>query len=231
MKDIEVMKSLEGISSDGTSAEAQCMSFSPKRDCENSNKHFITDGRKEKSLGLMSLKFLMLFLTTAPKVLNLDLAAKVLIGNSNSEILNGDESIKFKTKVRRLYDIANILSSLGLIQKVYVTELRGRKPAFQYIGPDLKDFEEDGIECENFLSLQSFMNENSSSSSVQNDSENSHASTSKREAKSKLTRHASLQDICEVAELERVKMFSDENKSSFNIASTFGVQSAIKLDF
>ncbi|XP_067142304.1 transcription factor E2F7-like isoform X3 [Centruroides vittatus] len=167
MKDIEVMKSLEGNSSDGTSAEAQCMSFSPKKDRENSNKHFLTDGRKEKSLGLMSLKFLMLFLTTAPKVLNLDLAAKVLIGNSNSEILNGDESIKFKTKVRRLYDIANILSSLGLIQKVYVTELRGRKPAFQYIGPDLKDFEEDGIECENFLSLQSFMNENSLSSSVQ----------------------------------------------------------------
>ena len=38
-------------------------------------------------------------------------------------------------KIRRLYDIANILSSLELICKVHVTGVRGRKPAFQYIGP------------------------------------------------------------------------------------------------
>jgi len=38
-------------------------------------------------------------------------------------------------KVRRLYDIANVLTSLGLIKKVHVTEERGRKPAFKWIGP------------------------------------------------------------------------------------------------
>lgn len=38
-------------------------------------------------------------------------------------------------KVRRLYDIANVLTSLGLITKVHVTEERGRKPAFKWIGP------------------------------------------------------------------------------------------------
>uniref|UniRef100_A0A4W5PFU4 Transcription factor E2F7 n=1 Tax=Hucho hucho TaxID=62062 RepID=A0A4W5PFU4_9TELE len=38
-------------------------------------------------------------------------------------------------KVRRLYDIANVLTSLGLIKKVHVREERGRKPAFKWIGP------------------------------------------------------------------------------------------------
>ena len=43
-----------------------------------------------------------------------------------------------KTRIRRLYDIANILQSLQLIQKVQVTEANGiKKPAFQYIGPDI----------------------------------------------------------------------------------------------
>lgn len=45
----------------------------------------------------------------------------------------------FIAKIRRLYDIANILTSLHLIEKVHVTELRGRKPAFQYIGPNVDD--------------------------------------------------------------------------------------------
>ena len=42
---------------------------------------------------------------------------------------------------RRLYDIANILHSLGLIRKVQVTGARGRKSAFQYIGPDVAGVE------------------------------------------------------------------------------------------
>ena len=41
-------------------------------------------------------------------------------------------------KIRRLYDIANILTSLDLIRKVHVTQLKGRKPAFKYIGPDVQ---------------------------------------------------------------------------------------------
>lgn len=40
-------------------------------------------------------------------------------------------------KVRRLYDIANVLRSLKLIDKVHVTcEERGRKPAFEWVGPE-----------------------------------------------------------------------------------------------
>ena len=43
-----------------------------------------------------------------------------------------------KTRIRRLYDIANILQSLHLIQKVQITESHGaRKPAFEYIGPNV----------------------------------------------------------------------------------------------
>lgn len=37
-------------------------------------------------------------------------------------------------KVRRLYDIANVLTSLNLIKKVHVREERGRKPAFEWLG-------------------------------------------------------------------------------------------------
>lgn len=88
--------------------------------------------RKDKSLGIMSQKFLMLFLVSKSNTVNLDLSAKILIGDDNLEKL---ESSKFKTKIRRLYDIANILTSLKLIQKVHVTEIRGRKPAFRYTGP------------------------------------------------------------------------------------------------
>lgn len=40
-------------------------------------------------------------------------------------------------KIRRLYDIANVLSSLDLIKKVHVNEERGRKPAFKWTGPDV----------------------------------------------------------------------------------------------
>ena len=44
-----------------------------------------------------------------------------------------------KTRIRRLYDIANILQSLHLIQKVQITEGNGiKKPAFQYIGPNME---------------------------------------------------------------------------------------------
>jgi len=42
------------------------------------------------------------------------------------------EDQKLKTKIRRLYDIANVLQSIGLIQKTSLPE--NNKPAFQWIG-------------------------------------------------------------------------------------------------
>nr|QOY46827.1 E2F transcription factor 7 [Ambystoma mexicanum] len=89
------------------------------------------NSRKDKSLRIMSQKFVMLFLVSTTNIVTLDIAAKILIEESQDV---SDQS-KFKTKVRRLYDIANVLTSLGLIKKVHVTEERGRKPAFKWIGP------------------------------------------------------------------------------------------------
>ena len=72
----------------------------------------------------------MLFLQKNAKI-NLDFAARVIHGIALPEAV-------MKTRIRRLYDIANILQSLQLIQKVQVTEANGiKKPAFQYIGPDI----------------------------------------------------------------------------------------------
>ncbi|XP_075065676.1 transcription factor E2F7 isoform X2 [Mixophyes fleayi] len=87
--------------------------------------------RKDKSLRIMSQKFVMLFLVSTTKTITLEIAAKILI----EETQDVSDHSKFKTKARRLYDIANVLTSLGLIKKVHVTEERGRKPAFKWIGP------------------------------------------------------------------------------------------------
>ncbi|XP_034273166.1 transcription factor E2F8 isoform X2 [Pantherophis guttatus] len=92
------------------------------------------NSRKDKSLRVMSQKFVMLFLQSYPQVVSLEVAAKSLIGKDHCESL--DKS-KFKTKIRRLYDIANVLSSLELIKKVHITEEKGRKPAFKWIGPNV----------------------------------------------------------------------------------------------
>ncbi|XP_063174111.1 transcription factor E2F8 [Candoia aspera] len=92
------------------------------------------NSRKDKSLRVMSQKFVMLFLMSTPQVVSLEVAAKSLIGEDHFESL--DKS-KFKTKIRRLYDIANVLSSLELIKKVHIMEEKGRKPAFKWIGPDV----------------------------------------------------------------------------------------------
>lgn len=106
------------------------------------------NSRKDKSLRVMSQKFVMLFLVSNPRVVSLDVAAKILIGED--QVADQDKN-KFKTKVRRLYDIANVLRSLKLIEKVHVTEERGRKPAFEWVGPEefpqVKDSEASASEC------------------------------------------------------------------------------------
>ncbi|XP_072511540.1 transcription factor E2F7 isoform X2 [Notamacropus eugenii] len=108
------------------SHDQQLLDFS-EPDCTSAS----ANSRKDKSLRIMSQKFVMLFLVSKTKIVTLDVAAKILIEESQDVV---DHS-KFKTKVRRLYDIANVLTSLVLIKKVHVTEERGRKPAFKWIGP------------------------------------------------------------------------------------------------
>lgn len=96
--------------------------------------------RKEKSLGVLSQRFVQLFLLAGVKAVSLDQAAIQLLGRSPCDAdplaispAEGDASKLLKTKVRRLYDIANILSSLQLIEKVHTAN---RKPAFTWLGPD-----------------------------------------------------------------------------------------------
>lgn len=96
--------------------------------------------RKEKSLGVLSQRFVQLFLMAGQTAVSLENAAVQLLGRSpsDSDPMNmspseGEASKLLKTKVRRLYDIANILTSLSLIEKVHTVN---RKPAFKWLGPD-----------------------------------------------------------------------------------------------
>ncbi|GMH01316.1 hypothetical protein Nepgr_003155 [Nepenthes gracilis] len=83
------------------------------------------DNRREKSLGLLTQNFVKLFLCSDVDMISLDDAAKVLLGNAHSSSI-------MRTKVRRLYDIANVLSSMRLIEKTHHPETR--KPAFKWLG-------------------------------------------------------------------------------------------------
>ena len=68
---------------------------------------------------------MQLFLAADSSVLSLEEAAQLLLG------AEAGDAAKLKTKVRRLYDIANVLVSLQLIEKVHVDS---RKPAFRWVG-------------------------------------------------------------------------------------------------
>ncbi|KAK4568563.1 hypothetical protein RGQ29_004111 [Quercus rubra] len=88
-------------------------------------KGLLKDNRREKSLALLTQNFVKLFVCSNAKLISLDEAAKLLLGDAhNSSIM--------RTKVRRLYDIANVLSSMKLIEKTHTTDTR--KPAFRWLG-------------------------------------------------------------------------------------------------
>ncbi|KAL6633576.1 hypothetical protein ACP70R_026247 [Stipagrostis hirtigluma subsp. patula] len=95
-----------------------------------------SDHRKEKSLGLLTQNFVKLFLTMEVDTISLDEAAKLLLGE-------GHEETNMRTKVRRLYDIANVLSSLNLIEKIQQADTR--KPAFRWLGRAGKPKGENGV--------------------------------------------------------------------------------------
>uniref|UniRef100_V5IJ05 Putative transcription factor e2f8 n=2 Tax=Ixodes ricinus TaxID=34613 RepID=V5IJ05_IXORI len=229
VKDFEFSHSLEmsqlfgGPSRDGGKSQ---MATSPDRDGDGTAQE--QDPRREKSMGIMSQRFLMLFLTSPPKTVSLDLAAKVLIGDPT---VDKTQSLLYKTKIRRLYDIANILSSLGLIHKVTVTEARGRKSAFKYIGPDigslssidevtteygsLKSPGGQGCTAQVFQLLQETQDNSNKGRFQRTRSDDlSELRRQRRGVRSNmaasrgLARHASFHDICEVAEMERRKLYS-----------------------
>ncbi|XP_063373523.1 transcription factor E2F7-like [Cydia amplana] len=93
---------------------------------------------KHKTLGVLAQRFLMLFLVEPPNALiNLEMAVRVLIDSSNKTKTSLSPEMldrQHKSKVRRLYDIANVFISIGLIEKVSGNSIL-KKPVFKYVGP------------------------------------------------------------------------------------------------
>ncbi|XP_071771493.2 transcription factor E2F8 [Centroberyx gerrardi] len=170
------------------------------------------NSRKDKSLRVMSQKFVMLFLVSNPRVVSLDVAAKILIGEDQAA---DQDKNKFKTKVRRLYDIANVLRSLKLIEKVHVTEERGRKPAFEWVGPaefpKVKDSDSSASGCP---STKRRVLE--SRASVDNCAKNLFSSPG---AKRSFTRHPSLIKLAKRVQDDRRKINSAPSSPVKNVLS------------
>jgi len=82
---------------------------------------------KEKSLGFLAIGFIKLFL---------GLKCTIPLDHAAERLTHVLERHKLKTKIRRLYDIANVFLALGIIKKAYMPN---RKPAFEWMGvPGLK---------------------------------------------------------------------------------------------
>ncbi|KAJ9588136.1 hypothetical protein L9F63_018494, partial [Diploptera punctata] len=114
----------------------------------------LPDGCTERSLGVMCQKFIMLFLiSNEANIDEIHVISTILISEGCDKPPTEDVTLpccqkaetepdtrpgRFKTKVRRLYDIANVLTSLGLICKVPSCDSSLRKPAFKYTGPQVE---------------------------------------------------------------------------------------------
>lgn len=99
-------------------------SSSSKTD-EQDNSTSKSENKREKSLLLLAQNFVKLFLCSNVDMITLDSAAVSLLGDAI-------HSTTMRTKVRRLYDIANVFSSLNLIEKTHHPD--SRKPAFRWLG-------------------------------------------------------------------------------------------------
>ncbi|GJQ08767.1 hypothetical protein GpartN1_g558.t1 [Galdieria partita] len=66
--------------------------------------------QNDKFLGVLTQRFIKLFLESSESVISFQEIIRLLLGEQ-------DKDMKSKTGIRRLYDIANILSALQLIQK------------------------------------------------------------------------------------------------------------------
>jgi hypothetical protein len=93
-------------------------------DQENSSSSKM-DQKKEKSLWLLAQNFVKMFLCSDDDLITLDSAAKALLSDS-------PDSVHMRTKVRRLYDIANVFASMNLIEKTHIPVTR--KPAYRWLG-------------------------------------------------------------------------------------------------
>ncbi|KAK8729017.1 hypothetical protein OTU49_008592 [Cherax quadricarinatus] len=199
------------------------------------------DSRREKSLGILCQKFLMLLLVSPePHVISLDNAVRKLVGEV------GEDGERLRTRGRRLYDIANVLTSLGLVKRVPTAK------AFQYVGPEVTAAASEDVSLGVLHRHSLLPSRLGSSGGKENISLGDHdvtpsnitppvqkrgrprklssdfsASTLPVAKRSKIqrtrsedintskptrkfTRHPSLHDICQVAEVEREKLIQEE---------------------
>ncbi|XP_010453626.1 PREDICTED: E2F transcription factor-like E2FD [Camelina sativa] len=83
------------------------------------------DNKKERSLWQLSQSFVKLFLCSDDDLITLDGATKALLNDPQ-------DPTTMRTKVRRLYDIANVFSSMNLIEKTHIPETK--KAAYRWLG-------------------------------------------------------------------------------------------------
>ncbi|KAL1371672.1 hypothetical protein HN51_001921 [Arachis hypogaea] len=115
----------EAFSNPGTGSQNEKSNSNSNSNSTTLSKSLKNDNRREKSLALLTQNFVKLFVCSNIEMISLDEAANLLLGDGHSSSL-------MRTKVRRLYDIANVLSSMNLIEKTHTTDTR--KPAFRWLG-------------------------------------------------------------------------------------------------
>jgi E2F/DP family winged-helix DNA-binding domain len=111
---------LAGVQAQGAPCTVPATDAAPAPDSQDE------EGRKNSGLLALSNNFLRLYMTAGTPLSLEDAGAR--IGGLESV---GVESSK--AKVRRLYDIANVLISLGLMEKTSVPDARGRT-AYRWVG-------------------------------------------------------------------------------------------------
>jgi len=93
--------------------------------CSTKGIHFLKKTfRKERSLGLICFNFISLFSLSTKCILSLEAIAEKLSTKEKSENSK-------KTKIRRLYDIANVLVAIGILKKVSVLD---KKTSYEWMG-------------------------------------------------------------------------------------------------
>ena len=135
-----------------------------------SRQHHLKDLPKEKSLGKLSNRFIQYFLVgnshvslahAATRVLNLQLESNPIISSKDGQ---------HKTKIRRLYDIANVMLSIGLLRKMddsdggFVAGLRPnhKRQFFTWAWTDLKQLRQNYVDTlheKESEVMKSFLNE------------------------------------------------------------------------
>eukprot|EP00051_Salpingoeca_urceolata_P008161 m.103921 g.103921 ORF g.103921 m.103921 type:complete len:472 (-) comp15606_c1_seq3:351-1766(-) len=90
---------------------------------------------KDSSLGVLTQRFLMMFFIAKNGIVTHEEASDVLIFACKEQIP--------KARARRLYDIANVLCSLRLIDRTSTTIGRSKKPCYRWIGRNLAELAAD----------------------------------------------------------------------------------------